>query len=289
MHKYLRAIGFSRIKYKSQAEKIIGEGLMHPDRWESYKYQPNATFYQYEKTLFDDVGISLQGEWNENDRPEVDNLYPLLYGRGITTTELVEVEALTDREGFAGICDDPRVEISLIFGIQNTLEVKRAVEEKRSGEVATTLSGLSLGGKILFPVTKSANQIENSKRMSANRNNLVARARKGDERAIESLTISDMDTYSDIAKRIVTEDVMTLVDSFFMPYGIESDKYSILGEILECHELINPYSREHVIKMRVNCSDLEFDICMNKEDLLGEPAVGRRFKGTIWLQGRVVI
>jgi hypothetical protein len=26
---------------------------------------------------------------------------------------------------------------------------------------------------------------------------------------------------------------------------------------------------------------------MNKKDLLGEPAVGRRFKGNIWLQGMI--
>ena len=30
-----------------------------------------------------------------------------------------------------------------------------------------------------------------------------------------------------------------------------------------------------------------FDVCINSEDLMGEPAVGRRFKGVIWMQGNI--
>lgn len=287
MHKYLRAIGFSNVNYKNQAERIIDECVLHPDLSESYKYSPDASFHQYDKKLFDDIGISIFGEWNENEVPQYDRILPVVFGRGESTKESVEVEALTEYEGYAGICEDPRVEISLIFYIQNVIQVKRALEEKRIGEITTTFSGLSLGGKVLLPVTKNKVQIENRKKIAANRNNLVAQARKGDEKAIEILTLSDIDTYTDIAKRIVTEDVFSLVDSFLMPYGIESDKYSILGEIVECYELINPFSREKLYKLRINCNDLEFDICMNQEDLLGEPAIGRRFKGNIWLQGKI--
>jgi hypothetical protein len=29
------------------------------------------------------------------------------------------------------------------------------------------------------------------------------------------------------------------------------------------------------------------DMCINSEDLLGEPAAGRRFRGNIWLQGQL--
>lgn len=287
MHKYLRAIGFSNINYKNQAEKIIDECVLHPDSSECYKYNPDASFHQYDKKLFDDVGITILGEWNDNKVPEYDRILPVLFGRGISTKEYIEVEALSDYEGYAGICEDPRVEISLIFHIQNVIQVKNALEEKKIGEITTTFSGLSLGGKVLLPVTKNKGQIETRKKIAATRNNLVAQARKGDEKAIEILTLSDIDTYTDIAKRIVKEDVFSLVDSFFMPYGIESDKYSILGEIVECYELVNPISREKLYKLRINCNDLEIDICMNQEDLLGEPAVGRRFKGNIWLQGRI--
>ena len=49
----------------------------------------------------------------------------------------------------------------------------------------------------------------------------MAAAREGDEEAMESLTLEDIDTYSMISKRIMTEDILSIVDTYFMPYGID--------------------------------------------------------------------
>ena len=43
--------------------------------------------------------------------------------------------------------------------------------------------------------------------------------------------MEDMDTYSMISRRIVREDIFTIVDSYFMPYGMECDQYNVMGEI----------------------------------------------------------
>ena len=78
------------------------------------------------------------------------------------------------------------------------------------------------------------------------RNGLIAAARKGDEDAIENLTLEDIDTYSLLSRRVQHEDILSIVDSYFMPYGIESDQYSILGEIMDCRLLQNSYTEENV-------------------------------------------
>ncbi len=39
--------------------------------------------------------------------------------------------------------------------------------------------------------------------------------------------------------------------------------------------------------MNIECNDMYFDICINEKDLMGVPEEGRRFKGSIWLQGRI--
>ena len=39
--------------------------------------------------------------------------------------------------------------------------------------------------------------------------------------------------------------------------------------------------------MRLEVNELEFDVCVPIKNVIGEPAVGRRFKGNIWLQGRL--
>ena len=104
-----------------------------------------------------------------------------------------------------------------------------------------------------------------------------------------SLTLEDMDTYALITKRIEKEDVLSIVKSTFMPFGIESDQYTILGEILDFTRLINKYTNETIYAMNIECNDIVFDICINEKDLLGEPAIGRRFKGNIWMQGSLCL
>ena len=72
-----------------------------------------------------------------------------------------------------------------------------------------------------------------------------------------------------------------------MPYGVECDHYSVLGEITAARKVKNRFTDEIVHIMRINCNELEFDVAINEVDLLGEPAVGRRFKGNIWMQGAI--
>jgi len=115
----------------------------------------------------------------------------------------------------------------------------------------------------------------------------LTQARKGDHEAFEQLTLEDMDIYSEISRRIESEDVLSIVNSYFMPNGIESDKYSVLGDILECKKILNHFTMEGVYEMTIVCNDITFELCINERDLLGEPVVGRRFKGDIWLQGKV--
>ena len=104
------------------------------------------------------------------------------------------------------------------------------------------------------------------------RNQLLAQARMGDEDAIESLTLEDMDTYTTISRRIHKEDVFSLVDTYFMPYGVECDQYSILGEITECHTDTNRITDEEIIFMTLECNEIVLEVCINRYDLYGEPA-----------------
>ena len=72
-----------------------------------------------------------------------------------------------------------------------------------------------------------------------------------------------------------------------MPHGIECDQYNVMGEILDCMTFQNTLTGEEICQMTIDSNDMIFDVCINRNDLLGEPQVGRRFKGIIWLQGQL--
>ena len=120
-----------------------------------------------------------------------------------------------------------------------------------------------------------------------NRMMLMDAAKNGDPVAIESLTLDDIDTYSEVSRRLISEDVFSIVDTYIMPHGVECDHYSIMGEIKGLQKVKNEYSSEEVYIMNLDVNDLIFDICVPVREIIGDPAVGRRFKGTMWLQGRI--
>ena len=192
-----------------------------------------------------------------------------------------------EKETYAGMVDESCVGISLIFYVQNFLDYREKVLKK--GEAfkirSISLAGFSTGGKILLPIKKTQKQIQMAKVAAKNRNNLIEAAKNGDEDAMETLTIEDIDLYSKISRRAMKEDLYSIIDSCFMPCGIECDQYSVIGEIKEIRKIKNKYTNEEIYWLNLECSDLNFVICINGKDLLGEPAVGRRFKGQIWMQG----
>ena len=287
MHSFLRAIGFQDMN-KKEVDQLINDIISNPDRVEITTDSSNTDFAIMQKSFGESFGIFVCGEYLENEIFQAEYYFPYFSGKGITTQENIDVEKHADKESYAGICDEIKLGVTLIFYLQNVAEylAEKKIRNKTYG-ISTTLSALSLGGKILLPINKDAKQIRNIEKNSQNRSHLIAAAREGDEDAIENLTLEDIDLYSMLSKRIEREDILSIVDTYFMPYGIESDQYSVLGEILDFHAVTNSVTGLTVYSMTIDCNNLIFDICIQAEDILGEPMVGRRFKGNIWMQGHL--
>lgn len=290
MHSYLKAIGFSDITDKKKLDQILKEVIHTYDEKIVVEDGKHHLFAELSKMFGCDFGITVCGEYDENNEFQMEYYFPYFRGTGITLREQVSIEKHAGKESFAGACDDMRIGVTIIFYLQNAGEylTQRGRGNFASGGMYNvTLSGLAKKGTILLPVWKQEGQESQSRIDAANRGRLIAAAKNGDEEAMESLTIEDMDTYAMISERIENEDIYSIVDTYFMPYGMECDLYSVMGEILECSKMRNQRTEETVWELRIACNDMELDICINENDLMGIPEVGRRFKGIVWLQGYV--
>ena len=287
LHKFLRAVGFSKIKEKKELTALITNSIQLATRRSYVTTVEDGIVAVFERDFADDIGLAVCGEFDDDDKFIYEYYYPYLIPSGISTEEDLNVERHAATVSYAGVCNEPRIGVTLIYYLQNMIPYIKYENEAKFPIRGTTLSlsALSTKGQILMPIAKTEEEKEVAKKKTNYRNKLINNARKGDETAIESLTLDDMDLYTSISKKIRKQDVYSLVDSYFMPYGVECDHYSVLGEISECRRVINNLTSEAVHIMRINCNDLEFDVCINEADLLGEPAVGRRFKGNIWMQG----
>ena len=289
MHQYMNAIGFGNINNKRELKEILTQVKTSFTQHDLIAQDEEMDICEYQKEYGAGIGISMLGDRDIHEEFEKNYYYPFFLGTGITSHADVYIERRMDREAYAGICEDVKVGINLIFHLQNTVELlKEQQKAKKSVKYkSVTLSGLCNGGTILLPVLKDKEQEKRQKEEIHNRMMLVSAARTGDPAAIESLTMDDIDTYSKVSQRLISEDVFSIVDTYIMPYGIECDHYSIMGEILELQRITNEYSREEIYVMRLDVNELMFDICVPVKSVIGDPAVGRRFKGNMWLQGRI--
>ena len=289
MHKFLRAIGFSELTSRKELQKIITDSIQEATVRTYTTNEEGEIMAEFRRDFANGIGIVVRGEFDDEDRFIYEYYYPYLIGTGISSTEDITVERLAAQDAYVGACDEVRVGVSLVFYLQNMMEYLR--ERQLGGRSikysSVTLSGLCNEGTILLPVLKSKEQEREQQEDVHNRMLLLSAAKSGDPQAIESLTLDDIDTYSKVSRRLISEDVFTIVDTYIMPYGIECDRYSIMGEILEYRLTRNEITREDICIMKLDVNGLLFDVCVPKREVMGEPAVGRRFKGNVWLQGRI--
>ena len=289
MHKYLKAIGFTELKKKQEIREILRQTADEFDSQQAVSLDETSEFYELKKQYGDSVRISVYGEMDQDKIFEREYYVPYFEGTGITTYADVLVERRIEKEMYVGICEDVKVGASIIFHIQNAIEY---MKEKQLGGLAkrttsVTLSGLGSSGMILFPISKDEHLEKTRKEEERNRMMLLSAARNGDQEAMESLTLDDIDTYSKVSKRLITEDIFTIVETYFMPYGVECDEYSILGEIIDLRKTQNKVTQKTLYIMTLDVNELQFDVCIPEKEVMGVPEVGRRFKGNIWLQGKI--
>lgn len=289
MHSYLKSVGFLDIAGKKDLDIILKDVISNYDEKIVVEESKGHLFTELSKLYGSNFGITVCGEYDEENVFHMEYYFPYFRGTGTSMQEEVIIEKHGGKESFAGACDDMRVGVTVIFYMQNAGEylTQRSKGNYSRGVHGVALSGLAKKGKILLPVMKQEGQEQKKRENTVNRGRLIAAAKNGDEEAMENLTIEDMDTYSMISERVMHEDVYSIVESCFMPYGMECDLYHIMGEILECSKVRNTRTGEQIYVMRIDCSDIEMDICINENDLMGAPEIGRRFKGVVWLQGYV--
>lgn len=289
MHQYLKAIGFGNINTKNDLKRLLKSIQNEFTHQTIVSYRPGEDFCEMRREYGQCVGISLCGELDEEENFQPDYYFPYFEGSGISTYADIAIERKIEKEQYVGMCEDSKIGISLIFTLQNGLEYMRERQAGFATDITTsvTLSGLALSGMILLPVIKDERQLKSEQEASDNRKMLLNAARNGDQTAIETLTLDDIDIYSQVSRRLENEDVFSIVDTYFMPYGVECDLYSIMGEILAVRRRKNISTGVELYQMKLNVNELQFDVCVPAAEVMGEPEIGRRFKGTIWLQGYI--
>ena len=99
MHKFLRAIGFSNIR-KKDMEIILDEIIEHPEMMKITKDSEGNEFAELSRSFASNIGITVRGNYQDDDSFKMEYYYPYLLGTRISTNEQIEVEKHAEKESF---------------------------------------------------------------------------------------------------------------------------------------------------------------------------------------------
>lgn len=287
MHSFLKTVGFRTIKSRKDVEQLVRLVIEQGAERYMATLGNKTMFAEILLEVAENIGVALRGEYDEHGNFHMEHYFPYVKGQNVSSRETVFISKRVDTDAFTGMCDDYRLGVSLIFYLQNATDYVSGRYSEERKEHSITLAALASEGKILLPTMSMKDVPVKETVETTGRTKLLEAARKGDKEAMEALTIDDIDLYAQISKRLKSEDIYSIVETTFIPYGSESDNYTILAIIESVSECVNRITGEELYCMNVRCNDLRFPVCISKKDLYGEPQPGRRFRGNIWMQGTV--
>ncbi len=290
MHQYMQAIGFDVNAGRDVWQKLWEQAVQSPSGEDAFRRKNGSLFVRYYKEVAPGMGFAMCGEEEDGGIFHLEHCYPYYSGDSTPLKEEVVVNRRVDADVYTGMCEDDRVGVSLIFFLQNDMAYRqnRDLLQDTSVQASVVLSALSLSGKILLGVKTADERVVSRVPDLSHRYELIAEAKKGNTDAMESLAEEESDLYELVCDRSLHEDLYSIVDTTFIPFGSESDNYTIVANILSCKKVKNNITGVSIYVMHLECDDMELSLAIREADLYGEPEPGRRFKGTIWLQGQVL-
>ena len=285
-HTFLRSIGFDSVKNRDQEKALVDWVLENPSRMSVVSLDHESNLAMAEKDVNGHAGIAVVGEIGESGGLVPEYYFPYLSSTHISSTAPLSYEKTATRDGFSGMCEDDRLGLALIFDVKNVPDVIRDQQDLQLGNASfqrVMLSMLLREGTVLLPIGAKKSVPANSRRSFEK--NLTEAEEQGDLEAVGRLAREEMLRFGRAIQRIRETDVLTVVESFFMPYGMESYSYYFLGDILSSALILNEITKERFYRMVISVNGVEFTAAVSENDLQGVPAAGLRLKAKGMLMG----
>jgi len=284
---YIKALGFSEYDSKDKAEDLVSQVIENPTNRFISNDKDGKVKVEYYKSYGKDFGLVVRGELDHKEELLIHTVLPFAKGRSIMDTHEIDIAENNDAFNYSGYCEERKSGTPVSFFLQNLVDYHEIEEEDNVYINGVKLSLFAVEGTIILPVEKNDEDatLEIAEQMI--REELLNQARDGDEGAIDALEEEAAEATKLLRERLKKEDLLTILEGFFIPLGDQEDIYSILGTIVEAKKLINRVTKEHVWRIKVTCMNMTFDLFLNEEDLVGKPMKGMRFKGTSWVHGLI--
>ncbi len=286
---YIKALGFSEFNTKEKTEELVKEVIERPTMRHYFDLEEDAVQVEFYKSYGKNFGLVAHGEIDHKKELIVYSIVPHAMGRHIMDTQEIDVAPNKEEFNYSGFCEEKKSGTPVSFYLQNIVEYMGWQDDYDVGIEGVRLSLFAAEGTVVFPVDKTMSQeeAENEEIENMIREELLKQARAGDEAALDALEEDALEAANSLRERLKTEDLLTVLEGFFMPIADSEDVYSVLGTIVEAKRLVNRVTKEEVWRIQINCMNIVADVYINGEDLIGKPSKDMRFKGSCWVHGKI--
>ena len=295
MDVFMRSVGFSRASFFNNINQIKEELAQTPDKKVVFDCGALGMFVECYKMYGDGIGILARGTLDDGDNLTIESceafaLCPADFIVNKYIVEFAENQPLI-------VFEDVGTGNELVFALQNRIDYLRDEQyfinhgrsvtySKESGitKRLVNYAAFSVYGSVILPVHKCADEGFSNY----------------EDIQIEPAPMCFCDDFDedwdyddaidiDISERLLEEDVLSIVEGFFLPMEDNETDYSVLGDIEAVDEIINSLTNEKIIRLSLNITGTKMQLLINRMDLTGHPQPGMRFLGTCRLRGGVVI
>jgi len=297
MDVFMRAVGFTRDNFFKYINRITRELEEKPDKKVVFDCGDLGLFVECYKMYGNGIGVLARGTVDNEDTLSIDSCEAFALCAHDFAVNKYIVEFAENQPLI--VFEDIGTGNELVFALQNRIDYLRDEQKfinhgrsvtysKEQGIMKRQVNyaAFSIYGSIILPVYKENSATDGG---AGDYEDISMRMQGGCSCSdLEHMDLNE-NLDADIAERLMEEDVLSVVEGFFLPMEESETDYSVLGEIEAVEEIENSLTGEKIISLSLNITGTKMQLFINSLDLLGHPQVGMRFLGTCRLRGGVVI
>ena len=122
MHKFLCSVGFGGYQKKKEITKLLDELEKTVGKRRRIQIESDSNLCEIRAEVAPGIGITMVGETDEDGIFRREYYYPYLTADDVSSEVECSIQRHAEKETFAGLLDETRVGISLIFYLDNGVE-----------------------------------------------------------------------------------------------------------------------------------------------------------------------
>lgn len=289
MDRFIDAVGLKDVS-DTELKKLYREIEESPDI-EIETESDGEKRVELKKYLTDGAGIIIRGFIGTDGVYARNEVFPFCESStaSVDSESDLDIYELKNTTGRLSKTNVPMIACPIYGYIQNLYEVsdgENLTEPNNMLYNGMAFGALSDSGMILLP--KGESEDDELKSIENRRKKLRKEFFYGKDEAYKELTLTEMKIYSKIDGQVGDKGVYGLLNTTFMPRGIESDLYFVIAVIEDYDDVVIELTGQHLYRMYLNSCGLEYELMINSSQLVGEPQIGRRFKGLVWMQSKIL-